>query len=216
MPVVNGSAANFTVEILDPKTQTAGGVGIARYGNGQVRHFMMKGTPPEMITLPAEYLSHLNEKYIAVLNAQKAVNTSVDQAKKIEREYLYMACNGKYTIDGLNKETSNKICSWRDQFKEPYEKALAKYKNDLEQMKQRAETAEQQRLLQEQIQIKQRQIAVQESINAMGQMGQQMQNSSDQMLQSIMSQPPPQVIPMTPLGGNRVNCVTVGSVTNCR
>lgn len=223
MPVVNDSAIIFAAEILDAKTKSAGGVGIVRYGNGQVRHFLMKGTPPELVTLPVEYRSHLEEKYKAVLNAQKTANADIERVRQMEREYLYMACNGKHTIAGLDKEISTKICTWRDQFKAPYEKALAKYTQDIEQLKQQAEATKNQRKAQQQVALQQQQIeqqqsqrALQESINTLGQMGQQTQNSGQQMMQAVMSQPPPQLIPMTPLGGNQVNCVTVGSITTCR
>ena len=223
MPVVNDSAIIFAAGILDPKTNSAGGVGIARYGNGQVRHFLMKGTSPELVTLPVEYRSHMDEKYKAVLNAQKKANADIERVRQMEREYLYMACNGKHIIDGLDKETSIKICTWRDQFKAPYEKAVAKYTRELEQLKQQAEVAKNARQAQQQVALQQQQLeqqqsqrALQESLNTLVQMGQQTQNSGQQMMQAVMSQPPPQLTPMTPLGGNRVNCITVGAITSCR
>ncbi len=43
LPVVDPSSVSFLMEILDPKTNMAGGVAIVRYGNGQVRHVKLKG-----------------------------------------------------------------------------------------------------------------------------------------------------------------------------
>lgn len=138
-PVIDPLAPIFVAEILDPTTNIAGGVAIVRYGNGQIRHFKVNGDQKEEVVLPTEYTSHFYEKYQSALKAQTMVNSSIERAKQIEREYLHMACNGMHTINGLNKKTSTKICTWRDQFKTPYQEALRKYTENLGQMKQKAE-----------------------------------------------------------------------------
>lgn len=225
MPVVDASTIAFLAETLDSQTRTPGGVAIVRHGNGQVRHLKLGGASPEDVALPAEYVNSLNEKLKSIQNALPAAQGQIERARQMEREYLYMACNGKHTIDGLDNETATKICNWRSQFKEPFEKSLSKYTQDMEQLKQRAEAAQQQRLAQQQIDVQQRQLqqqqlqqGLQQFANALGQFGQQMQYSGQQMLNSAMSQPAPQVnfAPFTPLGGNQVRCVNAGSVTNCR
>lgn len=225
MPAVDASTVAFSSEILDPQTNTAGGVAIVRYGNGQVRHLRLSGASPEDVVLPAEYINSLSEKLKATQNALTAAQGNIERARQMEREYLYMACNGKHTIDGLSNETATKICNWRNQFKDPYEKSLAKYAQDMEQLKQKAEVAEQQRLTQGQIDVQQRRLQQQQSqqdlqqfANALGQFGQQMQNSGQQMLNNVMNQPTPQVnfTPFTPAGGNQVRCVNSGPITNCR
>ena len=93
----------------------------------------------EEVVLPTEYTSHIYEKYQSALKTQAMVNSSIERARQIEREYLHMACNGTHTINGLNKKTSTKICTWRDQYKAPYQEALKKYTEILGQMKQKAD-----------------------------------------------------------------------------
>ncbi len=138
-PVIDPSAPNFIAEIVDPTTNIAGGVTIVRYGNGQIRHFKINGGRKEEVVLPTEYTSHIYEKYQSALKTQAMVNSSIERARQIEREYLHMACNGTHTINGLNKKTSTKICTWRDQYKAPYQEALKKYTEILGQMKQKAD-----------------------------------------------------------------------------
>ncbi len=216
MPMADASAVTFAAEVLDPRTNTAGGVAVVRRGNGLVQHLKLTGTTPEAVALPAEYLAHLNEKYVAVISSQSAANADVQRARQIEREYLYMACNGTHTISGLDGKTATKICTWRDQFKAPYEKALAQYAQNMDRLKLRAEAAEQQRQIQQQIALQQQMLYQQQSqqaflqgLNALGQVGQQMQ-------QSFVAQPPPQVIPLTPPGSGQIRCINVGIATNCR
>lgn len=225
MPVIDASTITFSADILDPKTMTPGGVAIVRYGTGQVRHLKLNGASPEAVALPTEYLNDWNEKYKAIQNALVRARSEIVRAQQMEREYLYMACNGKHTISGLDNETATKICKWRGQFKEQYEKTLAKYTQNMEQLQQKAESARQQRLAQQQIDVQRRQLQQQQTqqwlqqfANTLGQMGQQMQNSGQQMLNSVMNQPMPQVnfAPFTPQGGNQVRCIHTGPVTNCR
>lgn len=225
VPAVDPFAVSFSAETLDPKTKLPGGVAIVRHANGQVRHLKLTGSTPEAVTLPAEYVNKLIETLKSTQDALTGAHSNLERARQIEREYLYLACNGKHTIDGLEVEIATKICSWRSQFKAPYEKSLAKYTSDMESQRLRAEAAAQQRLAQQQTDLQQRRLQQQQSqaeiqqlANALGQFGQQMQNSGQQMLNNARNQPTPQVnfAPFTAQGNNSVRCVTVGIVTNCR
>jgi hypothetical protein len=125
------------------------GYTIARFANGLVRH--IKNGKGELVELPDEYISMMVDKYDEVkLTSRRALEVR-KKAKQMEREYLHLACNDKHEISGLEKEVYNKICTWREQFKEPFELAQKKY-NDwqdktLERMRAEARTQlEQQRL----------------------------------------------------------------------
>lgn len=222
-PIVNPSAPIFVAETLDSKSKRPGGFSIVRYGNGQIRHFKVKDGQFEPVSLPEEYLALVNKKYNEVTLAYREASSKIESARRMEREYLHMACSGNYKIDGLNVEISSKICSWRSQFQEPFNDALAKYNLMLEEQKRTAQSIEQQQKYQEQIALQQRiidqqrsQQAFQDSMNALSDLGKQMQNSGMQMQQYFLNQSPPQVAPLSLPGSNQVNCVNVGSVTNCR
>lgn len=223
MPVVNLNGVTFLAEILNPITKVAGGVAVERYGSGQVRQFKLTGAAPEVVVLPDEFIKQLQEKLMAAQSAPAAAKAGVERARQMEREYLHLACNGKHTITGLTPETATKICTWRDQFKDRYEAALAKAMQNHETQKQKAAALEQQRAVQQQnatqqarLQQQQEQQNLQQAANAFSQFGQQMQNAGQQMLNSTMIQPTPQVTPFAPAGSNQVRCVNTGSVTNCR
>ena len=150
-------------------------------------------------------------------------SSKIENARRMEREYLHMACSGDYKIDGVDTKVSSKICYWRSQFKEPFNDALKKYNAKLEEMKQTAQSIKQQSEYQEQIALQQRiidqqrsQQAFQDSMNALGDLGEKMQNSSMQMQQYLLNQSSPQVAPLSLPGSNQIKCVNVGSVTNCR
>jgi hypothetical protein len=224
MPVVDAATVSFSAEIMDPKTSTSGGVAVVRYGNGQVRHLKITGASPEMVVLPSEYVAHLGGKLKAVQTALAAGQSKLERARQMEREYLYMACNGKHTINGLDNSTATKICNWRSQFKPAYDKTFAKYTGDLEQLRKRAEVVEQQRLAQQQINVQQRQLQQQQSQQelqalaiGLGQLGQQMRDAGQQSLNSVKL-PSTQVdfTPFKPQGNNSVTCLNTGSTTYCR
>lgn len=222
-PIVNPSRPIFVAETLDSKSKRPGGFMIVRYGNGQIRHFKVMDGQLEPVALPEEYLAIVNKKYNEVTLAHRDASPKVENARRIEREYLHMACSDDYKIDGVSTDISSKICSWRSQFKEPFNVALEKYNAKLVEMKQTAQGIEQQRKYQEQIELQQRivdqkksQQAFQDSMNALGEIGKQMQNSSMQMQQYFLNQSSPQVAPLSLPGSNQINCVNVGSVTNCR
>jgi hypothetical protein len=141
----------FVAETVDTQSGRAGGFTVVRYGNGQIRHFEVGGLQPEPVDLPKEYTANLERQYTEIQNAQAEISTKVDLAKKMEREYLYLACNGKHEIPGLDKRISTKICTWRDQFQEPFRAAQKQYIDNLERARNQARTQEDQRKAQEQL-----------------------------------------------------------------
>jgi hypothetical protein len=228
MPVVDAGKPVFTGEIIDPESGRPGGVAMVRYGSGAVRHFLLKEGAPEAIILPTEYVNHMVEKHKAVQSAVARANTTLEIAQQMEKEYLYKACNDSYTMEGLDNLVFKKICNWRDQYKQPFEKASAKYMQFILEMKQKAEAVSQQVAAQQRIAAQQAQVQKQESqrelsqlADSFRQLGQQIQNGGQQTLNDVRSQPSPQVNfapfqPFSPFGGNKTRCVTVGMVTNCQ
>jgi len=218
-PVVNSNAATFTVEIIDPKTNMPGGVAVVRYANGTVGHFKLVNGRPEPVRLPTAYTEHLQSKYQEIATATAKASATLQRAQQIEREYLYKACNGKGSVRDLDQADYTRICTWRDQFKEPYAVASANYQRQLESLQQRAATAEQQRQIQQQIAMQQymlQQQRNQQAWNDISQANRQLQQQTQQTLQGVQSWQAPQVQPITPPGGNRVICNTIGTITTCR
>lgn len=218
-PVVNPNAATFAAEIIDPRTNTSGGVMVARYPNGAVGHFQLVGGKPQPVRLPTAYTEHLQAKYQEISTATAGASATLQRAQQIEREYLYKACNGKGSIRGMDQADYTKICTWRDQFKEPYAVASANYQRQLESLQQRAASADQQRQIQQQIAMQQYMLQQQRNQQAwsnLNQANQQLQQQTQQTLQGIQSWQSPQVQPITPPGGNKVICHTIGIITTCR
>lgn len=148
---VNSNSPVFVAETVETQSGKPGGFTVVRYGNGQIRHFKVGGLQPEPVELPKEYTTNLERKYAEIQNAQAEISTKVDLAKRMEREYLYLACNGKHEIPGLDKRTSTKICTWRDQFQEPFRAAQKQYMDNLERTRDQARSQEDQRRAQEQL-----------------------------------------------------------------
>lgn len=222
-PVVNPSAPIFVAETLDSKSKRPGGFTIVKYGNGQIRHFKVNDAQFEPVTLPEEYIAVVNRKYNEVTFAYRDASSKIENAQRMEREYLHMACGDAYKINGVDTSVSSKICSWRNRFKEPFNNALEKYNAKLEEQKKTAQSIKQQQKYQEQIALQQQiinqqrsQQAFQDSMSALSDLGKQMQNSGMQMQQYFLNQSSPQVAPLSLPGSNQINCVNVGSVTNCR
>lgn len=221
MPPTNPSIVSFSSEILDPKTGVAGGVVVIRFASGEVRHIKINGASHELIALPSEYLNALNGKLRDIQNILTSAQPKIERARQIEREYLHMACNEKHSIKNLANETAIKICTWRNKFKDANEKSLAKHKQEIEALKRQAEVMQEQRLAQQQIATQQRveqqqfqQQQIIELANSLGQFGQQIRHSGQQMLNSTMNQPAPQVNIQSP-GRNRINCINTGFTTSC-
>ena len=225
VPAVDPGAATFSIETINPKTKVAGGVVMVRHASGQVSHLKLNGASREQIVLPTDYINEVIGKINVTQDALKLAQSNLERARQMEREYLYLACNGKYSIEGLGNDIVTKICTWRGQFKEPYQKALAKYTGEMDKLKNKAEVAAQQRLAQRQIDAQQKQLQQQQSqieaqqlTNTLNQIGAQMQSAGQQMLRNVNNQSAPLVnfAPFTAPGGNSIRCVTVGAVTNCR
>lgn len=147
----NSTNPVFLSETLDKSSGVAGGFAAAKYANGQVRHFELKNGPPEPVELPQEYIAEIDARYKDIVNAQAKVARDVEKAKIMEKEYLYLACNGKHEINGLKNEIAREICTWRDQYQEPFKAAQNQYNISLEKMKSEARSQEEQRRIQEQL-----------------------------------------------------------------
>jgi len=219
VPAVDPNAVLFTAEIVDPKSNTSGGIALARYANGSTQHFKVVNGRTEPASVAMNYVDHILGKYQEVLNSTSQAHIVLQQAQQIEREYLFKACNGKGSIDGLDNTAYTKICFWRDQFKAPYETASANYQRQLESMTQQAANAEQQRQIQQQITLQQQMLQQQrnqQAWNEINQASQQLQQRTQQTLQGVNSWQAPQVQPVAPLGGSRVTCYKIGSIVTCR
>ncbi|MFT3757131.1 MAG: hypothetical protein QM769_14550 [Pseudoxanthomonas sp.] len=215
------------IEIVDAENNIAGGVRIVQFRNGVVEHQKLGpgGQTVELVAIPQDYVNHLIEKIGKAQETIAAANITVQKAQQMEREYLYMACNGKHTIKGLDSATATKICTWRDQFKEPYEKALANYQQQMEQQRQQAAVQEQQLAQQRMYQQQQDQQqaiakqqawqsinnALQDTANQINQRTQQL-NQYNQQLQQYNNE---QMQNWGPAPKNRTTCVKTGSVTTC-
>lgn len=209
------------IEVVDLKAGTAGGVRIVQFRSGYIDHHVLG--PGEVVlehvVIPQKYVDHLLAKVGEIQAAINIANASFQQAQQLEREYLYMACNGKHSIAGLDAAVATEICTWRDQFKEPYEKALADYQQRMERQRQQSEIAEQQ--IQQQ-RMNQAQLAQQQAIanhqawqgiNNILQGTTNQINQINQQTQNLMSFPTPQVQPIAPPGGSRVTCTTLSNGT---
>lgn len=152
----NSTNPIFIAETIDNQSGKPGGFAIVRYGNGQVRHLKVGGMHPESVQLPQEYINDMEKKYIEIQNAQSEISPKIDLAKRIEREYLHLACNGKHEIPKLDKRISTKICTWRDQFQEPFKVAQNQYLENLERARDQARSQEDQRRAQEQLEYQRR------------------------------------------------------------
>lgn len=154
-PAITPDALVFSSELLDPKTNASGGVGVVVFANGTARHYRVVNGQPEPTSLPKAYTDHLAEKFNQIRSATTNAGAKLQSAAQIEREYLYKACDGEREIEGLDQTTYSKICTWRDQFKEPYAQASAAYQQRLQTMRQQAATAVQQRQIQQLIELQQ-------------------------------------------------------------
>lgn len=218
-PSADQNATTFTAEVVDPQRKATGGAAIVSYANGSVRDFLLVNGRPELTSFPVTYADHLRAKYQAILDSTSQAHASLQAAYQIEREYLFKACNGKSGIDGMDNTSYTKICTWRDEFKKPYAVALANYQEHLESVKQQATTAQQQHQVQQQIALQQqmlRQQQNQQTWNEVNQASQQLQQRTQQILQGVNSWQAPRAQPITPPGGTKVICHTIGSITTCQ
>jgi F0F1-type ATP synthase membrane subunit b/b' len=155
----NNTEPIYIFETLDSKSNTRGGFAAAQFANGQIRHFKVDNNDQlEQVILPEEYISLMGMKYKKIENIQAEASEDIEKAKRMEKEYLYLACNSKHEIQGLKKEVSDKICTWRDQFKEPLASAQKQYNENLESMKIQARSQEEKQKIQEQLDYQKRMV----------------------------------------------------------
>lgn len=146
-------------ETIDNNTGVAGGFAAAKFSNGQNMNYKLEnGQVVEYVVLPQEYFSMIKMKYQEIEKAQMQASEDIEKAKRMEKEYLYLACNGKHQIQGLEREISNKICTWREQFQEPFKLAQKKYSENLEKMKIEARSQEEKQKLQKQLDYQKRMV----------------------------------------------------------
>lgn len=153
---INSTNPIFVAETVDRQSGKPGGFAIVRYGNGQIKHFKVDGVQFQPVELSEEYTSYVLGKYMEIQSAQAENLAKIDLARKIEKEYLYFACNGNHEILKLEKRVSTKICTWRDQFKEPFRAAQKQYIENLERAINKARSQEDQRRAQEQLDYQRR------------------------------------------------------------
>jgi hypothetical protein len=221
-PAIDPNTATRTFSVSNPKTNTRGGFSIIGYGNGQFRHFrMVNGEFGEVVTLPVEYTSHIYSVYQKVRESVAGAIPVLKSSQQIEREYLFKVCNGKGSIPGLDQAAYSKVCTWRDQFKEPYAAASARFQQQLESMKAQATTAEQQRQVQQQIAVQQQMLQKQQDQQAWNEMMSEISRASEQVRKSTERSMPntnnwqaPQVQPLS-IGRNTAICQTIGSIVMC-
>lgn len=204
MPGTDGPI--FGVETLDPNTGKPGGFRIARFRNGVIEHqtFNAVGNRTELVTLPEEYVSHLLTKFSDAQTHIARANASAQRAQQMEREYQHMACAEGYTIAGVPSKDialTKQYCTWRDQWKEPYAIAQAKYEKQIEQARQ--QVAQQERLRAQQSaslqqQIGQQSAANQATLNAMNAITQS-RNNAAQTIQQPIPVYQPQPLPAMPV-----------------
>lgn len=179
----------------DPATRKPLGFRIVRFYNGGIEHQKLDSdgqSVAELVQLPQEYIAQLLEKIDETQSAVKKASADVAKAEQMEREYLHMACVADYSIKGVptkDMEIARQICTWRDQWIEPYAKAEAKFKLEMEQRRQEVAQAEQQRAY-----IAAQHAAAQTATNQAGwaslanqlqQYNQQQKNQIDQMNQQL-------------------------------
>ena len=172
-------------------TNKPAGFRIVRFRNGVVQHQQLSPdgqTVVELVQLPPEYIAQLQEKISEAQAAALKANKDAEQAKQMEREYLHMACAENYSIEGVpakDMEIARKICTWRDQWKEAYVRAEAKYKQEMEQKQREVAQTEQQQAY---IAAQQAQAAAAQNAAfsaSLNQMNQALQHQNNDTLQQI-------------------------------
>lgn len=213
----------------DPVTKNPVGFRIVRFRNGVVQHQKLAADGQsviELVQLPPEYIARLTR---GIGEAQAAVqNASADAAKaqQMEREYLHMACAADYSIKGMpvkDMEIARQICTWRDQWKEPYARAETKYKQQMEQRQREVAQTEQQRAY---IAAQNAQAAAAQNAAyaaSMAQMNQALQQQNNntmqqinQMNQQLQYQNNQMMNSWAPQQNKTTVCQTIGSQIICR
>ena len=172
-----------------------------------------------MVQIPQSYLEHIQSKLIEVRNAIPEINRYVGIAKRVEREYMHLACNGKHEIKGLDSGIATKICSWRDELRPMYLAAIERSKKQLEQQLDAVEKSEKERMLKEKIALQQVVIGLQglqnrqqewkEINNSINNLSYSLQNSAMQTQQMMQYMPVYQPFQPASIGSTgRINCIT--------
>lgn len=226
IPLKHDDAA-VTMEIKNSKG-IQGGVAIVKFNNGQVRHIKIENNGQKsLVQIPQSYITHILSKYQEIQNAISEMNRYIEFAKRTEREYMHLACNGTHEIEGLDNKTATKICNWRNELQPMYLAAIERSKKQMEQQLRAVEKAENERMLKEKIaqqqaaiEQQQRQQAWSEINNSLNNLSNSLQNSAmqtQQMMQSMPVYQPYQPYQPAPIGSSgRINCITTGPVTSCR
>ena len=194
-----------------------------KYRNGMVQHQKIGiGGQWEQIIAPQQYIDRILGKIEEIRQAQGKANISFQRAQQIEREYLHMACNGKHSIKGLDEVTARRICTWRDQFKEPYQQSMTKYTQQLELQRLQA-VAQEQQLAQQSVyqqqaaqqQQTQQQQNAQALNSALQNVSKQLQQQTQNLLQQSQQYTAPSVYSPQLSRPNIKNCYTISNIEYC-
>ncbi|MFM2251874.1 MAG: hypothetical protein RJB68_211 [Pseudomonadota bacterium] len=221
--------AKMALFTADPATGKPFGFRIVRFRNGTIQHQKLAAdgqTVIEQVELPQEYITRLTK---AMSDAQAAVQkagAAAAKAQQMEREYLHMACAADYSIKGVppkDMEIARQICTWRDQWKEPFAQAETKYKHEIERKQQEVAQAEQQRAY---IAAQQAQAAAAEkaafaaSMTQLNQTLQQQNNNTmqqiNQMNQQLQQQNNQMMNSWAPQQNKTTICNRIGNQVFCR
>jgi hypothetical protein len=182
-----------------------------------------------LLDLPDSYTSKLQAIFATIKEAgQKAINAQ-NEALKVKKQYTKRICNDSTKVSFMNNDEYKAICKEDDYYAQLKVKIDAKLAQINQQKQQRKEELyEQQRRYvhqqnQQQQQRQQNQQIQQESlnnmVNALGQMGDALNQAGNQSLQQSNSFVPPTVTPMNinPLKqGNVRNCWTANGIEYCK
>lgn len=216
-PGNDASIVKFSAEMVDPATSAAGGVAIVHYGSGHIRHVKLGGPTPESVVLPPDYAAAFLQKANAVYVALPIAKANLERARQMEREYIYLACNGKHTIDGLDATKATKICTWRAQFQPRLNSAVSAFDQKLDQLRKNAQLAAEQRYAQQQAQQQYNQQQLQAFAGGLADMGQQMRAAGQQSLNAVTpAMAAPTVVPLGTKSSNTVLCMQSGNFVTCR
>lgn len=217
----------FLVE--DPTTGKPLDFQILRFNSGVVQHHKLTADGQsfaELVQLPQEYIDQLQGKIDEAQVVIQKAKEDAAKAQQMEREYLYMACAADYSIKGVppkDMEIARQICTWRDQWKEPYARAEAKYKQEIEQKRLEVVQAEKQRsyIAAQQAQAAAAQSAAfSASMNQMNQGLQQQNNNTlqqiNQMNQQIQQQNNQMMESLSPQQNKTTTCNLIGNQILCR
>lgn len=221
--------AQMALFVTDPATEKPTGFRIVRFRSGMVEHQKLAAdgqSVTELVQLPPEYIAQLQDRIGEAQAAVQKASADAAKAQQMEREYLHMACAAGYSIQGVpakDMEIARQICTWRDQWREPYARAEAKYRQEMEQKQREVAQAEQQQAY---IAAQQAQAAAAQSAAlsaSMKQMNQamQLQNNNawqqiNQMNQQLQRQNYQMMESWAPQQNKTTICNRVGNQVICR